>query len=138
MDARAMPAAHHPEPDPHAHRDSHRGWVRPGGQRGRWLEPFVLLAISGVEPYGAAIIADLNSLCLAPNGVDVGMLYRTLREFEAEGLVTSRWITDQGSPRRAYRLTPQGRRELDDWIGVMAERQRLTEAFLKRAQDQVG
>jgi PadR family transcriptional regulator PadR len=119
---------------PHEHHDSHRGWVRPGGQRGRWLEPFALLLLADGEPYGAELIATLNELCLAPNGVDVGMLYRTLREFEAEGLVVSRWEADSGPPRRAYRLTPAGRRELDDWIGVMRERGRLIEAFLERAE----
>jgi PadR family transcriptional regulator, regulatory protein PadR len=119
---------------PHEHHDDHRGWVRPGGQRGRWLEPFALLFVAHGEPYGAALLAELNELCLAPNGVDVGMLYRTLREFEAEGLVVSHWEADTGAPRRAYRLTEAGRRELDDWIGVMRERRRLTEAFLERAE----
>jgi len=47
--------------------------------------------------------------------------------------VVSHWEADTGAPRRAYRLTEAGRRELDDWIGVMRERRRLTEAFLERA-----
>jgi PadR family transcriptional regulator PadR len=108
--------------------------VRPDGQRGRWLEPFALLFVADGEPYGAELIAALDELCLAPKGVDARMLYRTLREFEAEGLVVSRWQAETGAPRRAYRLTEAGRRELDDWVGVMHERQRLTEAFLRRAE----
>jgi PadR family transcriptional regulator PadR len=122
------------DPHPHRHYDSHRGWVRPGGRRGRWLEPFVLLLLAEGEPYGKALIDQLDQLCLAPDGVDVGMAYRTLREFEAEGFVVSRWLTDEGAPRRIYRLTDAGRRELDDWIGVMHERRRLVEAFLERAE----
>jgi PadR family transcriptional regulator PadR len=121
-------------PHPHRHHDSHRGWVRPDGQRGRWLEPFALLFVAEGEPYGAELIAALDELCLAPRGVDAGMLYRTLRESEAEGLVVSRWQADAGAPKRTYRLTEAGRRELDDWVGVMHERQRLTEAFLERAR----
>ena len=119
---------------PHHHHDGHRGWVRPGGRRGRWLEPFLLVLVGEKEAYGGALIAELNSLCLAPNGVDVGMAYRTLREFEAEGLVTSRWVADNGAPRRAYRLTEAGRQALDEWIAVMRERGRLVEAFLGQSE----
>jgi DNA-binding PadR family transcriptional regulator len=118
---------------PHHHHDSHRGWVRPGGRRGRWLEPFLLLLIGREEGYGRALITRLNDLCLAPNGVDVGMAYRTLRELEAEGLMASTWVADDGAPRRDYRLTPEGRQALDEWISVMRERGRLVEAFLDQA-----
>jgi PadR family transcriptional regulator PadR len=119
---------------PHHHHDGYRGWVRPGGRRGRWLEPFLLLLIGQEEGYGRALIARLNDLCLAPNGVDVGMAYRTLRELEAEGLMTSRWIAEDGAPRREYELTPAGRRALDEWISVMRERGRLVGAFLDQAE----
>ncbi len=116
--------------DPHHHHDGYRGWVRSGGRRGRWLEPFLLRLVAEGEAHGGALIARLNELCLAPDGVDVGMAYRTLREFEAEGLVESAWVTDDGPPRRTYRLTQAGRRALDEWIAVMHERARLIDAFL--------
>jgi PadR family transcriptional regulator PadR len=122
------------DPDPHQHHGDHRGWVRAGGQRGRWLEPFLLLLIADEETYGAALITELNGLCLAPNGVDVGMLYRTLRELEAAGLVSSHWEADEGAPKRTYRLTDAGRSELAEWTEVMHERARLTAAFIERAR----
>ncbi len=74
---------------PHHHYDNYRGWVRPGGRRGRWLEPFVLLLVAQEVGYGRALIGRLNELCLAPDGVNAGMAYRTLRELEADGLMTS-------------------------------------------------
>lgn len=114
----------------HHHHDSHRGWVRAGGRRGRWLDPFLLALIGEQEAYGRELIARLDELCLAPDGVDVGMAYRTLRELEAEGLLTSRWLADDGPPRRTYRLTGAGRQALDEWTSVMRERGRLVEAFL--------
>ena len=116
--------------DPHLHPDGYRGWVRPGGRRGRWLEPFLLRLVVEGETHGGALIARLNALCLAPDGVDVGMAYRTLREFETEGLVESAWVTNDGPPRRTYRLTRAGRQALDEWIAVMRERARLIDAFL--------
>ncbi|MFH0750866.1 MAG: helix-turn-helix transcriptional regulator, partial [Chloroflexota bacterium] len=93
----------------HGHHHDQHGWVRPGGRRGRWLEPFLLLLVGEGETHGYALIGRLNALGVAPEGVDVGMAYRTLRELEAEGLVLSAWVTEGGAPRREYHLTPEGR-----------------------------
>ncbi len=122
----AQDDAHHA----HHHHDEHRGWVREGGRRGRWLEPFLLRLIAEGEVHGAALIARLDDLCLAPDGVDEGMAYRALREFESEGLVVSTWVTNDGPARRTYRLTDDGHRALDEWISVMRERARLIDVFL--------
>jgi PadR family transcriptional regulator len=119
---------------PHDHHDAYRGWVRPDGRRGRWLEPFVLVLIDHEETYGGALIKRLDELCLAPNGVNVGMAYRTLRELEAEGLVKSEWLADDGAPRRTYRLTSAGEVALEEWTSVMHERARLVDAFLDQAR----
>jgi DNA-binding PadR family transcriptional regulator len=127
MNAETYPNHH---ADPHHHHGDHRGWVRPGGRRGRWLEPFLLRLVADEPAHGGALIDRLNALCLAPSGVDVGMAYRTLREFEAEGLVASAWVTGDGPPRRTYQLTVAGRQALDEWIAVMRERARLIDAFL--------
>jgi len=127
MDANEHPVHHE---DPHHHPDGYRGWVRPNGRRGRWLEPFLLRLMADGEAHGSALIDRLDALCLAPDGVDVGMAYRTLREFESEGLLRSAWITGDGPARRTYRLTAAGWTALDEWIAVMRERSRLIDAFL--------
>ena len=48
-----------------------------------------------------------------------------LRRLEKQGLLQSRWNTDNGRPRRYYRLTEEGRRvlraeaaRLTWWVGV--------------------
>jgi PadR family transcriptional regulator, regulatory protein PadR len=116
----------------HHHAHHQRGWVRPGGRRGRWLEPFLLLLVAEGETHGYELIRRLNELGVAPAGVDVGMAYRTLRELEAEGLVVSAWMAENGAPRRAYRLTPEGASTLREWAALMAERARLIGEFLPR------
>ena len=116
----------------HPHHHEQRGWVRPGGRRGRWLEPFLLLLVAEGEAYGYALIGRLNELGVAPEGVDVGMAYRTLRELETEGRVLSEWVTESGAPRREYRLTQEGRSALAEWAAVMCERGRLIDDFLAR------
>lgn len=109
-----------------------RGWVRPGARRGRWIEPFVLLLVAEQPSHGYSVIGRLDELGLTADGVDVGMVYRTLRELDAEGLVTTEWGLESGPPRREYRLTAEGRHALAEWAAVMVERKRLVEAFLKR------
>ena len=116
----------------HGHHHDLRGWVRPGGRRGRWLEPFLLLLVAEGEAHGYALIGRLNELGVAPEGVDVGMAYRTLRELETEGLVLSEWVTERGAPRRDYRLTREGRSAVAEWASVMCERGRLIDDFLAR------
>ncbi len=126
-----MTAEYHSD---HHHHHDPRGWFRPGGRRGRWLEPFLLLLVAEGGAHGYALIAQLNALGVSPEGVDVGMAYRTLRELETEGLVGSAWVADSGAPRREYRLTPDGRRALDEWAAVMCERRRLIDDFLAREE----
>jgi len=116
----------------HHHPESQRGWVRPGGRRGRWLEPFLLLLVAEGEAHGYALIGRLNELGVSPEGVDVGMAYRTLRELEMDGLTESAWAATTGAPRREYRLTRAGRAALADWAAVMCERGRLIDDFLAR------
>ena len=109
-----------------------RGWVRPGARRDRWIEPFVLLLIAEGPIHGYSVISQLNKLGLNADGVDVGMVYRTLRELEAEGLVRTKWGLEEGPPKREYRLTADGHARLDEWVAVMIERRRLIRSFLER------
>jgi len=101
-------------------------------RRGRWVEPFVLLLVAQGPTYGYEIIGQLDELGVAPEGIDPGMVYRTLRSMDADGLVTTEWGLQGDQPRREYRLTEDGACALEDWMDVMAERKRLIEHFLDR------
>ena len=107
----------------------HRGWAPAGGRR-RWLEPFVLALLAGGGAHGYSIIAQLDEIGITGNAVDVGQVYRTLRDLEEAGHVTSEWSNDPTGPRRReYLLTPSGYAELDEWAAVMKERTRLIAEF---------
>jgi DNA-binding PadR family transcriptional regulator len=51
---------------------------------------------------------------LAEHGYDIspGTLYPTLHRLEAEGLLASRKVVEEGHSRRVYKITPEGRRAL--------------------------
>ena len=107
----------------------HRGWAPAGGRR-RWMEPFVLVLLAGGGAHGYSIIAQLEELAITGGAVDVGQVYRTLRDLEAAGHVSSAWSDDPTGPRRReYRLTQSGFAELDEWAAVMKERSRLIGEF---------
>jgi DNA-binding PadR family transcriptional regulator len=63
--------------------------------------------------------------------VDPGLLYRTLRQLEKEGLVHSSWNTEGiGPARRLYEVTPEGIEYLHAWtLNIRSTKNRL-EKFL--------
>jgi PadR family transcriptional regulator len=124
-------------------RSSGIGWSTTGhhhhahhsSRRGRWVEPFVLLLVAQGPTYGYKLIGELDELGVAPEGIDPGMVYRTLRSMDADGLVTTEWGLEGDQPRREYRLTEAGACALEDWMDVMTERKRLIEHFLERSAE---
>jgi PadR family transcriptional regulator PadR len=65
---------------------------------------------------------------LAESGlnIDEGTLYPLLRRLESQGLLNSRWVIEDGRPRRYYKRSAQGKAVLaalaDEW-------QRLSQAL---------
>lgn len=107
----------------------HRGWA-PLGARRRWMEPFVLVLLAGGGVHGYAITAQLEEMGITDGPVDIGQVYRILRDLEASGRVTSSWSTEAAGPqRREYELTPAGFAAIDEWAAVMKERARLIGEF---------
>lgn len=53
--------------------------------------------------------------------ISPGTLYPTLHRMEAEGLLTSHQDASTGRVRRLYRITEDGRRELEEQRGALAE-----------------
>jgi PadR family transcriptional regulator, regulatory protein PadR len=125
-----------------SHRDAtgiplHRGWA-PLGARRRWMEPFVLVLLAGGGAHGYAITGQLEEMGITSGSVDVGQVYRTLRELEESGQVTSAWSMESAGPaRREYELTESGYAALDEWAAVMKERARLIGEFDARYLESV-
>jgi PadR family transcriptional regulator PadR len=107
----------------------HHGWS-PVGAGHRWMEPFVMMLLARGRTHGYAIVGDLAQLGITNTTVDVGQVYRTLRDLEQAGQVESTWSTERAGPaRREYELTDAGYAALDEWAAVMKERARLIAEF---------
>jgi len=87
------------------------------------------LLSTGKAHYGYEIMDQANHATLTDSQIDAAVVYRTLRELEEAGCVTSQWQPGAGGPhRRMYEVTEVGRQHLQDWLIVLDRHsQRLRE-----------
>ena len=77
--------------------------------------PLVLTILSRGESYGYAILARVRELSGGRLVWKDGMLYPVLHRLERNGwVVASLRDSDEGRRRRYYRITPAGRRSLEE------------------------
>jgi PadR family transcriptional regulator PadR len=99
-----------------------------------FLRPCLLLLLREQPSHGYDLLVRLGELV---GRADPGMLYRSLRAMEQEGLVHSSWqASELGPPRRTYQLSEEGEDWLHAWSGSLRETRRVIDRFLGR-YDQV-
>jgi len=103
----------------------------------RFLEPALLLLLHKGTSHGYDLMNSLHELGLETYPADASVVYRMLRDLEAQGMVTSFWDTESaaGPSRRVYRLTEAGDRYLAEWVADLQETDRLLHRFLEAYQD---
>ena len=86
----------------------------------RYIQPSLLLGLKTKPSYGYELINNIQKFGFVQGQAPPGMIYRHLRELEAEGLVQSEWQTEGTGPaRRIYHLTPEGDDALSLWVDYM-------------------
>src|SRR5881398_140474 len=76
--------------------------------------PLVLAILAESDSYGYAIIKRVSELSGGHVQWTDGMLYPVLHRLERNGLVAAKWgASESGRRRKYYRLTKDGRRELE-------------------------
>ncbi len=79
------------------------------------VQPWLLLSLAQKPAHGYELMDRLGQREDIPDP-DPGLLYRTLRQLEAEGLVSSTWDTGGAGPaRRVYEITAEGIEYLHAW-----------------------
>jgi len=77
--------------------------------------PIVLAILASGDNYGYAILQRVRELSGWRMEWTDGMLYPVLHRLERLGHIEARWeVADSGRRRKYYRLTPQGRDQLDE------------------------
>jgi PadR family transcriptional regulator PadR len=77
-------------------------------------KPIILSILLEGENYGYSIIQRVKEASGGSLDWSDGMLYPVLQRTEKEGLINSKWIiSDGGRHRKYYRITDEGRKELE-------------------------
>ena len=107
--------------------------ARPGREL---LAAWLLLLLQGSVSYGYELRHELDAHAIH---IDPATLYRLLRKLEASGWLESRWMNPSAGPRRRlYRVTPRGRRNLDDLAAVITRDRDAHGAFLRAYDASAG
>ncbi len=102
----------------------------PWGPPKNWITPYLLLMLKTWQGHGYEMMQRLAALGFA--AIDQSYLYRTLRQLEKDGLVTSTWETVATGPaRRLYSLTEAGEAFLKESAQAMEAYRGMLEGFFK-------
>jgi PadR family transcriptional regulator PadR len=106
----------------------------------RFVEPVLLLLLKEKgASYGYQLSGAFREHALTDAQIERGALYRTLRQLELNGNVSSEWQNEQRGPaRRVYKLTRQGERHLAEWATVLEHVSRSMSGFVRKARKSVG
>ena len=104
-----------------------------GGQPKNFARPCLLLCLSEASGHGYDLIERLRPFGFEFN--DPAGVYKTLRQMEQDGLITSEWeASTRGPARRVYSLTSDGRDLLEAWAHTLEKSQEILAHFLARYQ----
>jgi poly-beta-hydroxybutyrate-responsive repressor len=94
---------------------------------GEMLSTSLLAFLKGWNAYGYELTQKLAAAGLPES--DSGTVYRTLRQLEKSGFVSSFWDTSESGPaRRMYSLTRAGELFLSGWIDVLQNYQAILQS----------
>ncbi|MEM7542461.1 MAG: helix-turn-helix transcriptional regulator [Pseudomonadota bacterium] len=95
---------------------------------GDMLTANLLAMLKGWSAYGYDLVQRLEEEGFGD--YNKGTVYRTLRQMERTGLVSSMWDTSENGPaRRMYELTRAGTLFLDNWIAILDTHKAMLERF---------
>lgn len=94
---------------------------------GDLLSSSLLAFLRRSNAYGYALVQQLSEAGLP--GFDSTTVYRTLRQLEKAGLVSSFWDTSESGPaRRRYSLTAAGETFLNLWYDIFGKYQKVLQS----------
>ncbi len=120
---------------PSSTRRSEREEERNGGDgrqprlQGDLLASSLLAFLRNWPAYGYQLVRELSKAGLPVS--DSATVYRTLRQLERSGLVSSFWDTSESGPaRRMYSLTRAGETFLNLWLDLLSHYQNILQSTL--------
>lgn len=95
-----------------------------------WYVPVILLMLRQWNAYGYELMEKLAEFGL--QAMNPGTIYRTLRQMEKDGMVSSTWDTSVAGPaRRVYSITQAGESYLKCWVASLDQYQKMMRTFFQ-------
>jgi len=95
-----------------------------------WVVPVLLLMLREWNSYGYELMEKMGKSGLST--MNAGTFYRTLRQMEKDGMVSSSWDTSEGGPaRRMYAITEAGENYLKFWATSLEQYQTMMNRFFQ-------
>jgi PadR family transcriptional regulator PadR len=95
-----------------------------------WIVPVLLLMLREWSSYGYELMERMATFGL--HAMNPGTFYRTLRQMEKDGMVSSCWDTSEGGPaRRMYSITEAGEAYLKYWADSLNQYQKMMDTFFR-------
>ncbi len=118
------------EPEPDEKKTSFRPRLH-----GDFLSSTLLAFLRNWNAHGYQLVQELAKAGLP--AFDSATVYRTLRQLERAGLVSSFWDTSSSGPaRRMYSLTKAGETVLSLWVDVLSHYQAVLRRVLRAYEQQ--
>ncbi len=93
-----------------------------------WCIPVILLMLRQWNSYGYELMEKLAAFGLQE--MNPGTFYRTLRQMEKNGMVSSTWDSSFAGPaRRVYSITQVGETYLKGWTESLDQYQKMMNRF---------
>jgi len=90
----------------------------------------VLLMLRQWSSYGYELMEKMAAFGLT--AMNAGTFYRTLRQMEKDGMVSSSWDTSEAGPaRRVYSITEAGEAYLKFWAESLDQYQKMMDNFFQ-------
>ena len=106
------------------------GRGRRGQRKMLFLQSCLLVLLHREPGYGYSLMDGLQEFGFQPEYMDISIIYRALRDMQANELVSDSWDDNSlGPQRRVYTITPQGEEVLAGWIENLRQRRKELEAL---------
>lgn len=101
---------------------------------GDLLSSSLLAYLRRWNAYGYQLVQELGKAGM--ENFDSTTVYRTLRQLEKSGLVSSFWDTSESGPaRRRYAITKSGETFLDLWLDIFGRYQKILQSALSSLEN---
>ncbi len=115
-------------------REAPNGGGRKPRLHGDLLASSLLAFLRNWPAYGYQLVRELSKSGLP--ALDSATVYRTLRQLERSGLVSSFWDASESGPaRRMYSLTKAGETFLNLWLDVLSHYQNILQSALDSSEN---